>query len=165
MDYKSFNKPMSYVAASGDPLTGVGTIKFRTEFAEVIVKNALYAPSAHTSILSVYRLRQSGYRTEDGPDFTYRICDHQSRLIGIAVPKNGVYVLPLETRRVYSVTTPNLLRLWHLHLGHDNYRSVSEITKIPFKPDSIPKLCHPCLAGKQIRNRSTKPRVRAENAF
>jgi Pol polyprotein len=70
IDYKPLTKPRCYTAASGDPVTaiGVGTIKFRTGFAELIVKNALYAANAHTSIISVYRLRQSGYRTEEGPD-------------------------------------------------------------------------------------------------
>ena len=78
---------MSYTAASGHPLTaiGIGTIKFRTGFAELIVKNAFYAPNAHTSILSVFRLRQSGYHTEEGPDLTYRICDPENHLIGIAI--------------------------------------------------------------------------------
>jgi Reverse transcriptase (RNA-dependent DNA polymerase)/Integrase core domain len=114
------------------------------------------------NLLSAKSIRAIGYSTEDGPDCSTRILDKNKDLAAIAVPKDGVYTIEVSTRPVFSITTPDPLYRWHLRFGHANYKSVSQVTGVPFSPRMKPPACFPCLAGKQTRKRSMEPQKRAE---
>jgi hypothetical protein len=148
VEYTPLPKPITFSAASGDPLIayGIGTVRIRMEYMDVDIKKIYYIPTVVTNLLCAKELFAADYRPNLQPDLSLKLTDPNGNLAGFAISMDGLYVISTRRPQVFAALPHDPLHLWYLRLGHLHYRAVSDITKIPMKKAYPP--CHPCLAGK-----------------
>ena len=129
----------------------------------LLLDNVCYIPSLTRNIISVSRLKQSG--------FNYQFVDDNihSFLKGIfyfeARPANGIYELNLDcsssNNSIYHVNTKrvkynlNQTYLWHCRLGHINKKRISQLQKsglLEANENESFDICESCLCGKMTKS-------------
>jgi len=163
-EFKHFSSPRVFTAANGSKIkaTGFGTVVIQTSFGQIIESETFFSDEVDMNLFSAYSIRKAGYKINNDSDLTFEIFDKNGELMAIATPNDRFYVIKCLIKPVFSVISPDPLYLWHVRLGHANYKSVSQVTGIPFNSKRKPPICYPCLAGKQTKKRSKDPQIRAK---
>jgi transposase InsO family protein len=147
------------------PVTGKGTVVLGSNAP--IKESVLYVPGIQKNLLSVGSLADRGLRILFDKSHAF-LLDPSLRTLGVGTrhPRTGLYQFPsvsspISLNAVSHTPAPDLTRLWHLRLGHLNYKSLLFMSQHPIAL-GLPKLspptdpCPTCALGKQTRDRAPK---------
>ncbi len=133
----------SLECASGTiPITGIGTVKFETDYSVISVKNALYVPKLGVNLLSLTKLETKGvrYAFEEGDRMlklgksVISSINKSSNLLTLNVKKNWC-ALSYESDEKLEKCSKDL----HSALGHLSYDKIKHL-----KLQTDVKLKYPC---------------------
>ena len=127
IEFKYFSSSWVFTAANDSKIkiTGFGTVVIQTSFSQIIEFKIFFNNKVNMNLLSVYNIRKAGYKINSGSDLTFEIFDKKKELMAIATPNNRFYIIKCLIKPVFLVISPDSLYLWHVRLGHANYKSVS----------------------------------------
>ena len=181
LDYTAVNDQGSVTIADGTKLHayGIGSIGVATKEGTITLRDVWYVPNIGTSLISVARMVDAGYRVEFNKTTCsiskkamqtvlgyrhgslYHINDMSASLLNTATVENKAN-LGLTTNQSSKAT----IAVWHRRLCH---RSLDEnalryispkVTDLHVsdKPNSAEKICGICAMGRQHKEAQTKTR-------
>lgn len=157
--------------ASGAKISakGIGTINLivgaTNRTMEFSLLNVLYVPDAHTNLVSINKMTQSGMLVF----FSATSCflDTPSGRLRIGTFSNGLYTLILPTHSSSLAQEALCVHEWHRKLSHRNLADVRNMSSagLSLKKCNCSDICDACLHGKMSRipfPQSAEPRTRLE---
>ena len=136
----------------------------------LLLTNVVYAPSLTRNILSVDRLRQSGFMYRFINEFIHAF--YNNVFYFEARPINGIYEINLDCPIVNNINTKrvkydlNDSYLWHCRLGHISKSRMSQLQKNGIlKANDVESFdtCESCLSGKMTKSPFTNSSERAKD--
>ena len=124
------------------------------------LNNVVYVPSLTRNIISVARLKQSGFTLRFNDDAIHAFKNDMFYLE--ARPQNGIYEVKLDSSindgSIYHTNTKRLKvsdsYLWHCRLGHINKKRISQLQKsgiLKANEEVSFDICESCLCGKMTK--------------
>ena len=159
---------------------GSGILKcvVENEIQALKVKNVLYVPTLGSSLLSVKKLVNQGYRLHfpEFSDYCSIIKDGTVQASAHLEDGNqGLYKLKTPTEKAYAITKAahgkDCQHVWHRRFGHRNPSAIKQLEEkglasgILIKDCGIREICECCVKGKMVRTPFPKQSQTKTNAF
>ena len=130
----------------------------------ITANDVIYAPRTTANLLSVSKIVKRGFTVTFSPKLS-SISDNNGEQIAALKEEKGIYKLEVNQERAYFTATDTNIEISHRRLGHLNYKSVTELSKLPETNVKITNAesppCEPCVKGKQHRKPFPKSKIRS----
>lgn len=138
---------------------GKGSVQFTTNDGhECILKEVYFIPTLRNNIVSLGQLSENGHKIVMKDDYLWIYNAANKLVLKVRKSANRLYkVITKESKEVCMLTkAEENAWLWHLRLGHVNFKSLSLMSKGNMArglPDLVQlrELCEGCLLSKQTR--------------
>ena len=146
--------------------SAVGDVQLSFGLNSLVLKDCLYVPSMRRNLISVSKLRTSGYRVKFYDNVVIKFGKHficsgtlfnDLYFVAPDLPTSHVLELNNHTSSRKRKTPPHMNQtwLWHLRLGHINLDRIHRLVKDgplgSLKVEALP-VCESCIEGKMSRN-------------
>jgi len=183
--FETFNKldePVSIVTAEGTATgTDMGMITVTVLGQDDIetklqLHDVIYAPSMSSNLFSLNEAYDRGYETRMTPGYGIRIF-HKDTLVANTVRVGGLCRLkiPADAGDAFAYAAAQAaneatreldVSIWHRRMGHlreDNIKKLANMVDgMKIKVGTAVGVCEACMQGKQTRQPSHKPAIRAK---
>ena len=136
------------------------------EPTDIAFGRVLHVPDLQKNLISVPSITKNG----GSVNFTGEKCETSTKegIVAVGHKKGNLFVLDFEEDSLQANATPGVstgsqsLELWHLRLGHLNYKSVKKmaggdiVTGMKTDTHKVEGDCNGCASGKQSREPFSK---------
>lgn len=173
--FSELNEEMTRMVRSGDSSTveikGKGSITFKCKtWEERILHEVYYIPELRSNIISLGKMSEKGNRVILKGNYLWIFDKNERMLMKVKRSQNRLYRILIETAKSKCLLsrTDEVARLWHVRLGHVNYKAMELMSK-EHMVEGLPRIsvnngvCDGCLMTKQTRRHFPSQRKYSAN--